>query len=305
MHRLIIETDLFSDVDDVGALAIAHALADDGRCEILTVGVNTPSIYGVPAARGVNGFFGRPGIPVGRFPLQDESVSEPDYARFITENYVVPRAQDAELAVTVHRRALAEAAAASVTVVSIGFFGNLRDLIESPPDDISDLDGRSLVAGAVTRLIVMGGRFPEGHEFNIAHDPVAAAFVLSRWPTPVEFVGWETGFEVVTGRGLSRDSEHNLVGAAYRRFSGEGSGRASWDLIAMHYAVVSDPDLYVLSPRGRLTVGQNGWTRFVTDDLGPHRHISLAAEPARVGDALDALLERSTRARRLPTRRPA
>lgn len=299
MRRLLVETDIFSDVDDVGALAVAHALADEGRCDILAVGVNTPSIHGVPTVRAVNGFFGRPEIPVGRFPEQDDSVFERDYATFIVQNHPVPPSAEDDLAVTVHRRALAAAAPASVTVVSLGFFGNLRDLLASPADEVSGLDGRSLVARAVTRMVVMGGHHPEGREFNIAQDPVAAAQVIAQWPTPVDFVGWETGSKVFTGGGISRDGERNLVGAAYRRYSGEGAGRESWDLIAMHYAVDADPRLYAPSPLGRVIVEPDGTTRFVPGDGGLHRYISLAAEPAAVARVLDALLERSTRARTL------
>lgn len=297
MHRLIVETDIFSDVDDVGALAIAHALSDDDLCELLAVGVNTPSVYGVPAARAINAFFGRPGIPVGRFPTQDDSIFAQDYAKFLTENYPVPTVERVDLAVTVHRRALAAAAPSSVTVVSLGFFGNLRDLLDSPADEISDLDGRALVRRSVARMVIMGGYYPEGYEFNIAQDPTAAGYVISEWPTPIDFLGWETGYQTFTGRELSRDGEQNLIGAAYRSYTGEGSGRESWDLIAMHYAITADPELYAPSPRGRVSVGAEGTTRFLADDDGNQRYISLAAEPDRIARTLDALLERSTRSR--------
>ena len=297
MHRLIVETDLFSDVDDVGALAVAHALADDGRCELLAVGVNTPSVHGVRAVRAINAFFGRPGIAVGRFREHDDSVFEHDYATFLTENYPVPPAEGDELAVALHRRVLAEAEQSSITVVSLGFFGNLLDLLDSGPDEISDLDGTELVARAVSRMVVMGGRYPEGREFNIAQDPVAAGRVLSEWPTPIDFIGWEAGFEVITGREISRDDERNLVGAAYRTFSGEGAGRESWDPIAMHYAIVGGDGPYTASPTGRVVVESDGTTRFVADADGPHRYVSLAATPTAVAQALDALLERATRLR--------
>lgn len=297
MHSLIVETDIFSDVDDVGALAIAHALADEGLCEILAIGVNTPSIYGARAARAVNAFFDRAHIPVGRFPEQDDSVFESDYAKFLAENYPVPTVERDELAVTVHRRALAAATPASVDVVSLGFFGNLRDLLDSPPDEISDLDGRALISRAVARMVVMGGYYPEGYEFNIAQDPIAAAYVLEEWPTPIDLLGWEAGFEAFTGRALSRDDERNLVGAAYRSYTGEGAGRESWDLIAMHYAIAADPLLYRPSLPGRVVVESDGTTRFVAEEDGDQRYISLAVEPARVAETLDSLLERSTRAR--------
>jgi hypothetical protein len=44
--KLIIDTDIFSDVDDVGALAIANVFHNAGDAEIVGVMVNTPSKWG-------------------------------------------------------------------------------------------------------------------------------------------------------------------------------------------------------------------------------------------------------------------
>ena len=44
--RLIIDTDIFSAVDDVGALAIANVFHNAGDAEIVGVMVNTPSKWG-------------------------------------------------------------------------------------------------------------------------------------------------------------------------------------------------------------------------------------------------------------------
>ena len=44
--RLIIDTDIFSAVDDVGALSIANVFHNAGDVEILGVMVNTPSKWG-------------------------------------------------------------------------------------------------------------------------------------------------------------------------------------------------------------------------------------------------------------------
>jgi hypothetical protein len=41
--HLIIDTDLFSDTDDAGALAIANAAQDNGKVDLLGVMVDTPS----------------------------------------------------------------------------------------------------------------------------------------------------------------------------------------------------------------------------------------------------------------------
>lgn len=47
---IIIDTDLFSDVDDVGALTIANVLHNCGLADLRGIVINTPSQYGPLAA---------------------------------------------------------------------------------------------------------------------------------------------------------------------------------------------------------------------------------------------------------------
>ena len=47
--RIIIDTDMSTDCDDVGALCMAHALADLGECEILAVVHDTGALHGAPS----------------------------------------------------------------------------------------------------------------------------------------------------------------------------------------------------------------------------------------------------------------
>lgn len=47
---IIIDTDLFGDVDDVGALTIANVLHNCGLADLRGIAINTPSQYGAPAA---------------------------------------------------------------------------------------------------------------------------------------------------------------------------------------------------------------------------------------------------------------
>lgn len=47
---IIIDTDLFSDVDDVGALTIANVLHNCGLADLRGIVINTPSQYGALAA---------------------------------------------------------------------------------------------------------------------------------------------------------------------------------------------------------------------------------------------------------------
>ena len=63
--RIIFDTDMVEDYDDVGAMAVLHALADEGKCEILAMGTCTRDNSSVAAVEIVNAFYGRPDIPVG------------------------------------------------------------------------------------------------------------------------------------------------------------------------------------------------------------------------------------------------
>eukprot|EP00966_Prymnesium_polylepis_P238622 5518467-Prymnesium_polylepis.1 len=55
------------DVDDVGALCVAHALEDLGEARILAVLHNTGLDEGVGAVSVINHFYGRDHIPIGAY----------------------------------------------------------------------------------------------------------------------------------------------------------------------------------------------------------------------------------------------
>lgn len=47
---LVIDTDILSDVDDIGAIAVANTLHNCGMVDLQAVIINTPSQYGALAA---------------------------------------------------------------------------------------------------------------------------------------------------------------------------------------------------------------------------------------------------------------
>merc|ERR1719174_2341561 len=64
--QLIIDTDLGFDVDDVGAIAVAHALADQGKADILAVVCNTGNDACIVGVDIVNTYYGRK-VPIGSY----------------------------------------------------------------------------------------------------------------------------------------------------------------------------------------------------------------------------------------------
>ena len=63
--KIIFDTDLGSDYDDVGALAFLHAAADSGKAEILATMASNKYELTAPSIDVINSYFGRPELPVG------------------------------------------------------------------------------------------------------------------------------------------------------------------------------------------------------------------------------------------------
>ena len=63
--KVIFDTDMLTDFDDVGALACLHALADAGECKILATISSTRGNASVGAIEVINHYYGRPDLPVG------------------------------------------------------------------------------------------------------------------------------------------------------------------------------------------------------------------------------------------------
>lgn len=279
---LFIETDIQMDVDDVGALALAMMLERQGLIRIAGVGVNTTSRWGARAVETLKTAYGAD-FPVGVLrPLSDEVV-ETDYARLISDGAADPDWPDAAKLL---RDVLAAAEDRSVTVVSIGFYGNLVGFLSDGPD------AADLVRSKVTSTIVMGGLFPSGREFNFVEDARITAEFLRLWPGVIDFIGQEVGNDVITGRRLSDALGHDHPAAvAYRAYCGEGVGRPSWDLIAVYLAAHPEWAALRWSPPGEIDIresdGENHW---VDAPGGRHRYATLAAAPEHVAVELDEAL---------------
>src|ERR1700730_828181 len=62
---IIFDSDMGPDYDDVGAIALLHAFADQGKVRILATIASTKYINVGPVLSVFNTYFKRPGIPIG------------------------------------------------------------------------------------------------------------------------------------------------------------------------------------------------------------------------------------------------
>lgn len=293
---IIFDSDIGPDYDDVGAITLLHALADNGEARILAT-IASNKYEGIAAVLNVfNTYFNRPGMPIG-VPKGD-AVNMRDsqhwtdtilakYPHKITRNDEVPDA------VKVYRKALAAEPDHSVTIVTVGFITNLSNLLVSAKDEFSDLDGKELVKKKVKLLITMGGAFPSGKEFNLEKDAKASKSVLENWPTPVIFSGFEIGSKIKTGLELVQNQAlHSPAKDAFRvampKAPEDAAGRMSWDEVTTLVAVRGFKEFYQLHP-GKIKMnadGSNTW-----DDNGNGQYYLVAkAAPEIVAKVLTELM---------------
>ena len=246
--KIIFETDMCTDVDDIGALAVLHALADNGEAEILAISYNEVHPSGAGTICAINTWYNRGDIPIGIYKGDLASPDESSYLDSIAANFphdlpTVPTPSSLEL----YLQVLSEQPDNSVTIISVGFLNNLYDLLKANPN---------LVAQKVTELVVMAGLVDDPYN-TVRHDLVdKAEYVIRNWPTLL--VISQYGESVYTGAKLAETPNENPVREAYyRRFNGQYRGRSSWDQIAVLYGVRGLGDYFteVTDGKGRLSNG--------------------------------------------------
>lgn len=291
-QRVILDTDIDSDVDDVGALAMLHTLADHGVVDILGVIVTSNDKHAPLCTDAINHYFKRPGIPVGvQKGIQLSEFSR--YTKQISEEFshTLASYEEAVDATALYRKLLSAQPDSSVTIITIGHLTNLRNLIESLPDQYSDLSGIDLIKKKVKLWSCMGGMFPEGKEANFYRpDPASTRICVEKWPVPVVFAGWEVGNKVITGgqflqKALTLESP---VWRAYQLYN-NFQGRQSWDQVSILYAATSSND-YWTDQQGECVVADNGSNSWINGKSTGQSYLVEKMNPAEVAKVIDALM---------------
>ncbi len=275
--RIILDTDMAGDCDDAGALALLHALADNGEAEILAIMHNTGNPYSVGCIDAINTYYNRPDIPVGAYKGELLENSTSKYAKAIAENFPNDIFQNNNTldAVALYRSILA-AQDRSVIIVSIGFLTNLENLLTSLPDQHSPSNGPDLIRNKVSKLVVMGGQYPAGSEFNFSAYEIGGVtkFVIDNWPTPVLFSGFEIGDKIKTGIGLRQTSPQNPVREIYRLFfDGSFQNRGSYDQTAVLTAVRGLRNYWTTVSVGHNHIHSDGSNTWSTSPDKEHDHL--------------------------------
>ncbi len=169
--RILFDTDIGPDCDDAGTMAVLHALADRGEAVVLGMACCTSSEWGAPCLDAINTWYGRPDVPVGTCRTKTGFLcggGDHKYNEHVAKHFpnALKSGAGAPDAVALYRKLLAAQPDGSVTVVATGPLPNLAALLDSRPDAASPLDGVALVKKKARLLVVMGGRYPAGKEWN-------------------------------------------------------------------------------------------------------------------------------------------
>ena len=189
--KIIFDTDIGNDVDDVLALSMLHALQSRGQCEVLGVTITKPDELAGPFVDAMNTFYGRPDLPIGftsshlknepsRFlPLAEQK----DEGKF-RYPHRLKRSSDAPAATELLRKILSHQPDQSVIVVQVGYFSNLAALLDTPGDSISPMTGKELAKTKVKFLSVMAGSFHaidgNSHYLDVQRNPGSARGAQAR-----------------------------------------------------------------------------------------------------------------------------
>lgn len=306
--RIIFDTDMESDVDDVGALAMLHGLADRREAEILATISSSLNPWAAPTIDVINTYFNRPDIPIGNvktFGVYRNS----KYAKAISEKYPqdIGLGEAAPNAVSVYRQLLSQQPDSSVVIVSVGYVTNLSNLLNSSPDQHSPLTGLELVGKKVRHYVCMGGRYPlqqdPGRWGNFKPDPQAIQHVARTWPTKIIFTaGGDFADAIPTGKILfePENQKENPVSEAYAIFleSWNRNYHHSADLIAVWVAVKGHQPYFQLQRKGYNHIFENGTNVWrVAPDIPNHYIIATFAEnidSLQVAKDFDQLLIKSS-----------
>lgn len=274
--NIIFDTDMGPDYDDIGAITLLHAMADSGECNILATIACNQHPYIAAVLNAMNTYFKRSNIPVGVVRGNAVNISAVQkWDSMLVANYPhsLQSNDQAADALPLYRKLLAAAPDKSITIVTVGFFTNMANLLQSGPDAFSPKTGRALIQQKVKLLVSMAGRFDHEmgsfKEFNVMKDAPASEITFNQWPTPIIFSGFEIGAKIFTGLPIVNNAaiQYSPVKDVFARSipmdPNDRNGRMSWDETAVLVAVRGYQPYFSVQ-KGKIAAradGSNGWDK--------------------------------------------
>jgi len=256
VEKVIFDTDMGSDCDDVGALALLQTFADQRKVEIIGCIYSSGTVpYGAGVIDAINVYYGRTDIPIGANysdevgdPV-DKMLAEKLAKNTVTFHNKIVHNRDAIEQTRLNRMLLSSEADSSITYITVGHTKALYDLLQSEADEISSFTGRELINKKVKRWVALGALGADNPEGNYRQDwnffrngtAVYTDFLIKNLDIPIYYING--GSKVMTGKSLIDTPDGNIVREAYEQWLWNYEGkklsdqRPSWDLATVCYAI--------------------------------------------------------------------
>ena len=279
MREFIIGTDWLGDCDDVVALRLMLRAAKKGEISVKAIGINLENVSGIPI-----------GIDHSATYVNEKATYHGKLAKFAS-NYTCN--EDVPDAVKLYRKTLAEAGD-KVEIAEIGFLQVLAGLLLSEPDEYSSLNGIDLVKTKVKKVWSMAGKWDEqgGREYNVYYSEASrngAKTVCEKCPVPVTFLGFEVGYDVITGSALDKDDYLYTAMCDW----GTDSGRSSWDPMLCLLALIGDEQAAgYKTVSGTASIDENTGANFFKEHKnGLHKYVIKVKENSYYQNQIESLIK--------------
>jgi len=282
-QRIIYDDDCSQDVDCVNTLPILYALEDRGEIKILAMVADSANPLTAPVMKIFASYGGHPQTPIGA-NQSDEPAGALCLKNKCNESYwttgLVQRFDSGDTranypnCVAVYRKALAHQPAHSVAIAVTGFSPCLNQLLASGPDTTSKLSGAELVKQKVKLLSVMGGKYPQGTEWNFESDAPGFHKLFTQWTKqngypPVYFNGFANGLDILAGPPATALPTTNPT--KYGLDLAKTAQRPMWDMLSALFAArglaYQGTTYFTLSQPGTITLdaqtGADTWSSTV------------------------------------------
>ena len=292
---VIFDTDVGSDIDDVFALQMVLNYDNQGKYDLLGVVISKDYPRVIDYVDGYCRLNGYDNLPLGYAYNGSDLGFNRQCGQYVcaTLDTVIDGKQILPVKRTVAdnipegykmmRKALASRADESVIIITVGFATNLARLLNSQPDEYSDLNGIELVRKKVKLLSIMSGTYNDdtfnNPEWNVLQDLEAAKLVYEKWPSEVIASGSEVGVRILyPHQSVLNDypnGEKHPLCVSYKLYEQMPYDRPCWDLTSVLYAIEPTDSHLDISPRGKITIDDTGYSRFSESENGKHRFLIL------------------------------
>lgn len=274
MKKVILDTDLGCDSDDIGAVVILNQLYKQKKVLPLCITSVNSHIEPALVIEEINKHYHNEFL-VGMNKSNNYGIDN-GYAFDICKKFNISKNKDYLSSVEVIKKVLDEQTE-PIELITVGPLTNIGNFIK--------IYGADLLNEKVSVIYSMAGNFVSSNaEWNITEDIESFKTVLDTFNNKMVFIPFEIGCDVFTARNLLNSD--TLMGYGYHVHS--YGVRPSWDPITVFYGITLSEE-FKLSKKGTVLCSSAGVTTF-SEGEGNHYYIVNDFDKKKIENILEELM---------------